>query len=178
MSNVVEYRPGTDLQRLMFTNKSLATTFKKIIAKELRNARKEVSENVHQVLTNDPRDAYKAVKLAVYKTVFGGSISILEKKKATNTRCRVTKTRKLREGQRGGNRMKRSERTERIDSYYGSDRGFILRFLNSGASRAKRGTIDAKDFFLEASEGVVEKMAEEITKKIEKEIDKIIKKNG
>ena len=55
-------------------------------------------------------------------------------------------------GQRGGNRRLRSERTKQLNSYYGADRGFVLRFLASGTvprhtRYGSRGSIRQTDWF-------------------------------
>ena len=82
-------------------------------------------------MQSDPRQAYKAVKMAVYKRILGGNVSILQKKRASGGGKYIA-TKTLRTGQRGGNRRLRSERTMKLESYVGSDRGFVLRFLNTG----------------------------------------------
>jgi hypothetical protein len=78
--------------------------------------------------------------------------------------------------QRGGNRRPRSQRTEQIDTYYGKDRGFILRFLNSGtASRdtrfGNRGAIPAGRQFETSSTWQMEKAAEELANSMATELE-------
>ena len=80
---------------------------------------------------SDPREARRAIRTSVYDKVLGGNINILTGKKAHGTN-NYEPQRTLTPGQRGGNRRKRSERTKQIMSYAPLDRGFILRFVNSG----------------------------------------------
>jgi hypothetical protein len=67
----------------------------------------------------------------VYEKILGGNINILTGKNAHGGGS-YEPPRTLTPGQRGGNRRKRSERTKQIISYGPLDRGFILRFVNSG----------------------------------------------
>lgn len=82
-------------------------------------------------LKSDPRQVARAVRYAVYKKVFGGNVNILNKRHAGSP-VPYQKATVIREGQWGGNRRSRSARTEALDGYFGSDRGFIFRFLNNG----------------------------------------------
>jgi len=102
------------------------------IRKELQAARGRLSSAVRGALPNDPRKAYRAVRYAVWKKVLGGNLNILNSRRA-GARYWLNRERKvdMNPGMRGGNRRKMSARTVRMQSYYGKDRGFILRFLNS-----------------------------------------------
>lgn len=104
---------------------------RKLIRDELKTARKAISGDARKATGQDPRAAYKAVKMAVYRKLLGGNVSIMEPKGVKYVKA-WAKKRTLRPGQVGGNRMGRSQRTEQVDSYYGQSRAFILRFLNSG----------------------------------------------
>lgn len=121
------------LDKLLASNPEMEKRMQKVIRNVLMKAHKKMCDELHSdpALTNDPRNAYKAVKTAVYRRILGGNINILNKKRR-GAATSYTPTRTLKAGQRGGNRMSRSERTHRMDSYDASDRGFILRFLNSG----------------------------------------------
>ena len=81
-------------------------------------------------MKRDPRKAYKAVRYAVYKRIFGGQVNILQRRKAGQPGKYLKPLKGL--PKRGGNRWGRSSRTEALEGYSGADRGFILRFLNSG----------------------------------------------
>ena len=119
------------LEALMMSNPETEKKVQNIIRKVLREAQKRMQQNARTAIGNDPRQAYKAVRMAVYKRILGGNINILNRKRAKMGGS-YTPTRTLRTGQRGGNRRERSERTKNLESYFGADRGFILRFLNAG----------------------------------------------
>ena len=170
-----------DLDKVLMTDDHLKKEVRKMLGKLLRQARNRVSKDARGVIKNDPRHAYKAVKHAVYKQILGGNISILNPRKASSTRAKLNKRTKLSMNphQRGGNRMKRCQRTEDLDSYYGKDRGFILRFLNAGTSdrvtkthNARRGNISARNWFAGASHKEMELTAEEFAKWLDEEISK------
>ena len=110
--------------------------------------RKRINEVIRQVLSkvrkslqgearsglqmkNDPRNAYKAVRMAVYRRIFGGQVNILDSKKAGELHYYEPPRHP---SVRGGNRMKQNYRTRMLMSYTGKSRGFILRFLNQGTS--------------------------------------------
>ena len=93
---------------------------KTAISYVLEQARKDVVSEAASKLENDPRHAARAVRRTLYRQVLGGQINILQKKKA---------------GRRGsvpGGSRGRLARTEQLMSYQGSDRGFVLRFINAG----------------------------------------------
>lgn len=170
------------LEKMLLSNPEMKRKVKTILSNVLRKARAEVSSATHAMLENDPRAAYKAVKHTVYKRILGGSISILPKRKASNTRVKVLHHSVYEDEpwHRGGNRRKRSQRTEQIDSYYGSDRGFILRFLNSGTKSrdtryGNRGSITAKNWFGRTSRFYLEKYAEYFCDLIDQEIKNVLK---
>lgn len=121
-----------ELERLMVGNSDMEKRLQKLIRKVLLVARREISSDIKGGIEADPRQAYKAVKSAVYKRILGGSVSILNKRRASGARSSYEPPRTLRQGQYGGNRRTRSKRTKDIISYTGVDRAFILRFLNAG----------------------------------------------
>ena len=121
-----------ELERLLTTDPKMEKRLQKIIRKVLMEVRKEVSESAKTVLKSDPRQAYKAVKTAVYRQILGGSVSILSKRRKSTQFSAYEPVRKLQPKQRGGNRRVRSKRTWDIQHYAGPDRAFILRFVNGG----------------------------------------------
>ena len=121
-----------ELDRLLLSNPAMEKKVQGLIRKVLAMVRKGVGQAAHEKMKSDPRKAYLAVRMAVYKRILGGNVNILRKRKASGGGGAYTPTRTLRTGQRGGNRKSRSERTKNLEAYYGSDRGFILRFLNQG----------------------------------------------
>ena len=123
------------LDRLLASNPDMEKRMQAVIRKVLTKALREARKSLHADLKNDPRDAYKAVRKAVYRRILGGNINILRKRRASGKTTSYVPTRTLKSGQRGGNRKLRSERTLRLDSYAADDRGFILFWLNSGTQQ-------------------------------------------
>ena len=109
-----------ELEQLLMTNPSMEKAVQDIMRKVLSSARSKMTAAARQAMDSDPRQAYKAVRTMVYRQILGGNINILNKKRASGG------------GSAGGSRRGRTKDTERIMSYMGSDRGFILRFVNAG----------------------------------------------
>ena len=128
------------LDRLQAKDSQMEERITKIIREAIKAARSMVTADAKGAVGNDPRHAYKAVRSMVYKRILGGNISILQKRKAGSGKSGYEPPRTLRPGQRGGNRVPRSTRTQQMMDYEGSDRGFILRFLNSGTGQRTAGT--------------------------------------
>ena len=154
-------------EHLLTTDPNFDLNTKAVIRKVLQEARKNLSRDAASYIENDPRKAARAIKHTVYKQIFGGNLSILNKRKASNGTSTYVPTRTLQPGQRGGNRRPRSQRTRQVDSYYGSDRGFILRFLNQGTvSRdtryGNRGAIRRTDWFGHTAPFEMERAASEL----------------
>ena len=120
------------LNSIITTDARMEQAIRKLIRGALKQARSNVSKDIRNFIKDDPRGAYKAVKHAVYRKLFGGNISILQKtKRGASTNYVKPRMGNIR--RRGGNKWGRSKETIRMESYGGSDRGFVLRFLNSGA---------------------------------------------
>ena len=120
-----------ELERLMMSNPAMEKRVQGLIRKVLMAARREIGKDI-KFDHGDPRQAYKAVKTAVYRQILGGSVSILRKRRAGTQFSAYEPPRTLRPGQRGGNRRPRSQRTDDLMKYAGPDRAFVLRFLNAG----------------------------------------------
>lgn len=129
------------LKRMMTDDPSFRRRINDVLRQVIKEARKDVSDDANAVLKNDPRNAYKAVRSAVYKRILGGQVNILQKRKAGSP----TNYRKPMKGlpKRGGNRWGRSQRTIALEGYEGADRGFILRFWNAGTT--DRGIVSYTD---------------------------------
>jgi len=110
--------------------KRLREVIRKVLGHARANLRKDAADGLG--MESDPRQAYKAVRFAVYKRLFGGQLNILQSRRAGAMRL-YEPPRTLDPSKRGGNRRQRSQRTTDLMSYQGTDRGFILRFLNAGA---------------------------------------------
>jgi hypothetical protein len=167
-----------ELEKLMMSNPAMEKKVQGLIRKVLMEVRKHVGDAAKASMKSDPRQAYKAVKTAVYRQILGGSVSILDKRKAGTKFSAYEPPRKLREGQRGGNRVPRSERTNDVMKYAGSDRAFVLRFINQGTQSrtagtrggrlgGNRGRIAPRNFFGNRSHLEMEKAAENLTKLID-----------
>lgn len=128
------------LERLRTTHHDMQADLKKIMRVVIKQAQKDLlkisKKKVGSGYANsqhDQRQAYRAIKAMVYKRIFGGNVNIMSKKSAGKYRASIPK--KKQQHGRGGNRRPRSERTIRMMSYWGEDRGFILRWLNNGTAR-------------------------------------------
>lgn len=168
------------LDKLQLRNQNMEKEITKIIRQAVAKARAIASQRAKASIPNDPRDAYKAVKTSVYKRIFGGNVNILTRKKSSG-KSSYEPPRKLRQGQRGGNRVKRGGRTQQMMDYQGGDRGMILRWLNSGTQArtagnrggrlgGNRGSIRARNWFAGAGQQGIE----EAMRFIEQEIDRLI----
>ena len=159
------------LGRLLTSDPYMAANLKKVIRQVLKEARGRLSKDIASYLENDPRKAARAVKFGVYKSLFGGNLSILTKKKA-GARYELIRQKKLQPGQRGGNRRPRvNDERNRLDTYYGSDRSFILRFLSSGTidrqtRYGSRGNIGQRDLFGRTAPWQMETAAQEVAANI------------
>jgi hypothetical protein len=172
--------------------KRLRSVIREVLGKVRSNLSKEAKTGLN--IKSDPRNAYKAVRYAVYRRILGGQVNILQSRKAGAMSLYEPPRKGL--PKRGGNRVLRSKRTTDIMSYQGKDRGFILRFLNQGTGdRAihtmggnalrtgsvsiiktkslggNRGNISAKNWFGGASHKELEKVAQQIQEIIDKVIN-------
>lgn len=131
------------LRGLMSDDPDFRRRVNAVIKRILNAARKDIMKSASGVMDDDPRHAYKAVRSAVYKRLLGGQVNILAKRKAGNP----TGYQKPRKGlpKRGGNRWGRSARTKAMEGYEGTDRGFILRFINAGTEDRAIHSYTAKD---------------------------------
>ena len=156
-----------------------------VIRQVLGQVRKSLQSQAQSGLQmkSDPRKAYKAVRMAVYRRIFGGNVNILQSRKAGEGHYYEPPRHP---SHRGGNRMLQSERTHKMMSYQGSERGFILRFLNQGTDvrytggrngrtqsdkfrfvdshggRGHRGSIAARNWFGPRSQAELERAAANI----------------
>jgi len=164
---------------LLTTDTNFNDSTRAMIRSVLKDARKKVSRDISGYLDSDPRKAARAVKFAVYKTLFGGNLSILSKRKA-GAKYELVRKRKLDENphQRGGNRRPRSQRTQQLETYFGADRGFVLRFLNAGTNTREtrygtRGAIGPRGVFEHTAPWQMETAAEIMADKINEYVKKM-----
>jgi hypothetical protein len=118
-----------NLKAAMSTDPKMREVIQKHIREALFAARREIMNNI-KFQNGDPRETAMAIRTSVYDKILGGNINILNGKKAHGS-ISYEPPRKGTSG-RGGNRRKRSPRTQQIMSYSPLDRQFILRFVNSG----------------------------------------------
>lgn len=187
------------IKEIETTNPGFEKRLRGVIRKVLGEARAELSKDATSGLQmkSDPRKAYKAVRYAVYKRLFGGQVNILQSRKAGSMSLYEPQRKGTSDPKgRGGNRVTRTKRTENIMSYQGKDRGFILRFLNQGTgdraihsmgNRAlrtggvsilatkslggNRGSISARNWFGGASQKELENVAGHLQDIIDKVIN-------
>lgn len=181
----VAHNQNEALAALFVSNNETRKRIRKIIREELKDAVKRLREDARDpsVMKSDPRHAYKAVKSTVYRKILGGNVSILNRRKA-GARYQLIRERKIDQNphQRGGNRRPRSQRTEALETYYGADRSFVIRFLNSGTAEritkyGARGAIAARNWFTNVAPKEMDLAAENLSAVIEEELADFYKKN-
>ena len=158
------------LGHIMTEDPYMAANLRKLIRQVLKEARGKLSKDIANYLDNDPRKAARAVKFGVYKSLFGGNLSILTKRKA-GAKYELIRQKTLHPGQRGGNRRPRVTERNRLDYYFGSDRSFILRFMSSGTvgrntRYGSRGRISQRNLFGRTAPWHMETAAEEVAANI------------
>lgn len=162
--------------RMMTDDPQMVGVFRKYIKQVLREARNKLSKDVRAYMKSDPRKAAKAVKFSVYKSLFGGNISILQKKSGTSGAKHpdLQRHRKVEQypSMWGGNRRPRKDDgRNRLDYYYGADRGYILRFIGSGTvartSRfGNRGSMTQTNWFGHTAPWHMEEAANKVAEAI------------
>jgi len=177
------------LEKLLTTDPTMEQYMRTAVSYVLQQARKDTMNEISSKLKSDPRHAARAVRRTLYKAVLGGNINILRKKKAGSPGSVPPTTRG------------RLESTTRYLGYTGSDRGFILRFLNAGTEErvtkhmnghrilrserrgnrqyitgniGGRGSIAGRNFFGPASKAAMEEAAVLLTKELERIIQQVI----
>lgn len=183
------------LERLLSTNPKTQKALQRLIRRVLKQARADVVKRIK--FKHDPRGTKNAVRTIVYKKILGGNINILNPKKAHGATS-YKPQRKLREGQRGGNRRKRSLDTYRIMQYDGLDREFILRFQDAGTQErnikftynprrkvdkwnthpntGNRSSISARHFFRQYGEAALIKAADVLSELIYNDLENMMTK--
>lgn len=179
--NTATVRQKAALEAMLVSNPDTAAAMRKLISQEVSKARAAVAQAASGALKNDPREAWKAVRRSVYKSILGGQVNILNQKGGASGSNGYRPARKLDSNphQRGGNRSKRSANTDRIDGYVGKDRGFILRFVNSGTAErqtryGRRGSITARNWFPNIGQRELEAAAERLAVAIDRELVRIM----
>ena len=182
MAEPLHIENNVHLEKLLSTDRTMEQEMRKLVAKVLQTAVREVSSAASSAIQSDPKGTARAVRKMIYKQVLGGNVNIINKKRASGG------------GSVGGSRRGRTQRTEQIMSYQGKDRQFILRFLDSGTNSrvtthmnghtimrtqkvpwhtyksgqvGGRGAITPRNFFGPAAEQAIEKAANQLSVLIE-----------
>lgn len=188
------------LQACMTVDSELGKRFRELIFQELKRVRNDIAGGL-KFANGDPRGTRGAVKRYIASKYLGGVVSILDGKR-TGSRNSYEAPRKLRPGQRGGNRMIRSNRTDDMLHYGPDERNFILRFINSGThpryangrngkwdKRGNnstffklqeqgdyyRGSIAPRNFMNTLGKPSMQKALENLSKMVDEEFDKLFK---
>ena len=167
------------LEAALSSSPKAEQALRRIIRKYVLEARAQVVQGI-RFNNGDPRGTARAVRTAVYKKVLGANINIFNSLKAHGTNS-YEPPRTLRPGQRGGNRVKRGPQTNRRMHYAPLDRGFILRFVNSGTDdrtagtrggrlSGNRGSIAARNFFRPLGDRALGQMRDNLSQAIETEL--------
>ena len=200
VNNAVIVEQQELLEGLLASNPKTQKALQKLIRKAIMVARAQVVNAARSAMDSDPRGSSRAVRTAVYKKILGANINIYNSRKAHGS-TNYEPPRKLRPGQRGGNRMTRGGRTKQIMNYAPLDRGFILRFINSGTDdryaghgrmgrtqsqkdsfiqrtggRGFRGRIAPRNFFRGAGEQALIKASDMLANLIDTELENILNK--
>lgn len=183
------------LEKALSTNPKTQKALQKLIRIAIMQARAQVISS-EKFKHGDPRGARKAVRTAVYKKILGANINIYNSRKAHGSTS-YEPPRKGVSG-RGGNRRTRSPRTARIMSYDALDRGFILRWLNSGANdrhinfkeregrkvdkwnkhpnTGNRGSISARNWFKVSATSALRQATDALANLIDTELEAMLNK--
>lgn len=201
IDNDVVIAQRQNIEAAMSTDPKVQELIRANIRRELFAARAQMVSEVP--LDNDPRHSARAIRTSVYQKILAGNINILNMRKAHSGINSYVRPRKLVPGQRGGNRRKRSDRTRQIQEYPPLDRGFVLRFVNSGTKQrfigfrnnrshqqqyharldafnlgnsrtGNRGRIASRDWFGSLAERHLGMAAENLSNIIAEELTKII----
>lgn len=184
----------TVLQAASVVDGELGKRLRESIFKELKATRNRIVGDIH-FNNGDPRGTAKSVKRYVASKYLGGTVSIASyNTKASGGKNSYEAPRKLRPGQRGGNRRQRSATTQRYLSYAPQDRAFILNWVNAGTGtrvsgfgrmkkldmsktggRGNRGAIAARNFFGTSGRQEVQRAVENLSKIIDEEFEKVFK---
>lgn len=189
------------LEAALSTNPKTQAVLRKTIRKYIMEARQQVINNI-KFNNGDPRQSRQAVRTAVYKKVLGANLNILNGRQARHGSS-YEPPRKVypgMKGHHGGNRRIRSQRTQDMMTLDPKDRGFILRFVNSGTNPRYangrnvtgnkrnlrnffalqeegdyyRGSIAPRNFFKNTGNRALAQMADNLSTAIEEELTKIL----
>ena len=176
----VRFETDAQLDKMLLSDKKMEAKVRNITRKVLQEARNRMRGRMSSVST---KEAYLAIRKSVYTKVLGGNINIATPRwKSGKSAPLPPESQRKKSRAIGGNRIPRSRRTEDLLTYWGADRGFIMRFLNSGTPRRDSngvryvGQIAARNWFSRMSQDELERTAqmfdELMTKLINEEFNK------
>lgn len=128
------------LKRILADDPIFERKLQKVVDEALRAVRNEVVRDARQIMGSDPRHAARAVRRSVYKRVLGGQVNILKKRRAGRIG-------ELPDSDTNQWWRRRGYKTGQMARYQGSDRGFVLRFLNAPAKGRVSPTMDAHPMY-------------------------------
>ena len=199
VNNAVVVNQRKFLEQALSTDPKTVKVLQKLIRDVILQARSQVISQL-EFKHGDPHRSRLAVRTSVYKQILGANINIYNSRRRHGT-MNYTPARTMRNGQRGGNRRTPSPRTIALQSYAPEDRGFILRFVNSGTDgryiggrngkteaektkfildhegRGWRGKITPTNFFGRAGEKALVWAADKLADLIDAEFEKIMNNN-
>lgn len=175
------------LEAALSTNPKTQKALQKLINEALAEVRPQVVSSIRGALGSDPREASRSVRRIVYRKVLGGDLNILNKKKKAGAPNTYEPPRRLRPHQRGGNRVPRSRRTDQVMHYGPSDRGWILRMVNSGTAQrtagtrngrltGNRGSIAPRNFFSAAARPAIQRAVDILSRMIDHQLMNMLAK--
>ena len=69
------------LRKMQTDNPATKKELQAIIRRAISEARKNIVKDAQDILENDPRNAYKAVRSSVYRSIFGGQVNIISSRR-------------------------------------------------------------------------------------------------
>lgn len=167
-----------NIEQMMTTNPELRTKLQAAIREDVQKARAAVVNNMPTVFANgDPNEARRAIRRVLYQQILGANLNIYNMKRGTaGWKVRqIERKVEMNPKMRGGNRIKRSFKTIRMQGYEGKARGFILRWLNSGTDEREsrygnRGSIAPRNFFGQLAGSALSVVSQHLAMMIEEEI--------
>lgn len=180
------------LEQALSTNPDTQKALQKLIQQVLEEARRKVVQESEGALYSDPRGAAHSIRRVVYQKILGANLNILNMRRATGRQTAYEPPRKLDHNprQRGGNRVPRGSRTDKIMHYGPHDRGWILRIVDSGTVNGNReagtrggklhgnrGNIAARGFFGRSANVALMAAADNLATMIDVELGKMLNQN-
>lgn len=171
------------LEAALSSNPKTQKTLQRLIQKVIKEARDKIISNVH-FDNGDPRQAIRSIRRTVYKKILGANINIYNRKRKAGQMNLYEPPRKQRDPHaRGGNRMKRSARTQRMMSYGPNDRAMVLRWVNSGTGErisygGNRKSIAPRHWFEPSAQAALTTAADNLANMIDIELAKIMNKKA